>query len=66
MAYSELEPLSQLAEVFARRYASMLRFHEFMHYPGGSDAAGIVLDSADTAKSYQFTGKVEFSHLSFT
>ena len=66
MAYSELEPLSQLAEVFARRYASMLRFHEFMHYPGGSDAAGIVLDSADTAKSYQFTGKVEFSHLSFS
>jgi len=30
MAYAELEPISNLAEVFARRYASMLRFHEFM------------------------------------
>ncbi len=66
MAYSELEPISNLAEVFARRYASMLRFHEFMQYPTGIDAAGIVLDSAEIAKSYQFTGKVEFNHLSFS
>ena len=44
MAYSELEPISQLAEVFARRYASMLRFHEFMQLPSGRDALGIVLD----------------------
>jgi ATP-binding cassette subfamily B protein len=35
MAYAELEPISQLAEVFARRYASMLRFHEFMQHPTG-------------------------------
>jgi ATP-binding cassette subfamily B protein len=33
MAYAELEPISQLAEVFARRYASMLHFHEFMQHP---------------------------------
>ena len=66
MAYGELEPISNLAEVFARRYASMLRFHEFMQHPTGIDAAGIVLDSAERAKSYQFTGKVEFSHLSFS
>lgn len=66
MAYSELEPISQLAEVFARRYASILHFHEFMEHPVGRDAAGIVLDSTDTAKSYQFTGKVEFSHLNFS
>lgn len=65
MAYAELEPISQLAEVFARRYASMLRFHEFMQHPTGIDAAGILLNSADQAKSYQFTGKVEFNHLSF-
>ncbi len=63
MAYAELEPISQLAEVFARRYASILHFHEFMEHPVGRDAAGIVLDSTDTAKSYQFTGKVEFSHV---
>ncbi len=66
MAYAELEPISQLAEVFARRYASMLRFHEFMQHPTGIDGAGIVLDSTQRAKSYQFTGKVEFSHLSFS
>jgi ATP-binding cassette, subfamily B, bacterial len=66
MAYSELEPISNLAEVFARRYASMLRFHEFMQYPTGLDAAGIVLDSEEKATSYQFTGKIEFDHLSFS
>lgn len=66
MAYAELEPISQLAEVFARRYASMLRFHEFMQHPTGLDAVGIILDSSQSAKSYQFTGKVEFSHLSFS
>lgn len=66
MAYSELEPISQLAETFARRYASMLRFHEFMEHPVGKDAAGIVLDSDDAIKSYRFTGKVEFCHVSFS
>lgn len=66
MAYAELEPISQLAEVFARRYSSMLRFHEFMQHPTGIDAAGIILNSEDQAKSYQFTGKVEFNHLSFS
>jgi ATP-binding cassette subfamily B protein len=66
MAYSELEPISNLAEIFARRYASMLGFHEFMQRPVGTDAAGIVLHATDTEKSYEFTGKVEFSHLSFS
>jgi ATP-binding cassette, subfamily B, bacterial len=41
MAYAELEPLSILAEVLARRYASMLRFHEFMQQPIGSDAVAL-------------------------
>jgi ATP-binding cassette, subfamily B, bacterial len=66
IAYAELEPISDLAEIFARRYASMQRFHEFMQRPSGIDSVGIVLDSNDTAKSYQFTGKVEFSHVSFS
>jgi len=43
MAYAELEPISNLAEVFARRYASMLRFHEFMQQPAGIDAASLVI-----------------------
>ncbi|NEP61319.1 MAG: ABC transporter ATP-binding protein, partial [Symploca sp. SIO2G7] len=66
MAYSEMEPLNDLAELFARRYASMQRFHEFMEQPAGKDAAGIVLAPNERATSYQFTGKVEFNHLGFS
>ena len=64
MAYAELEPISNLAEVFARRYASMLSFHEFMQQPTGSDAVSLANLSA-TATSYRFTGKLEFSHVTF-
>jgi ATP-binding cassette subfamily B protein len=66
IAYAELEPISELAEIFARRYASMQRFHEFMQHPVGQDSVGIALYPEDSVKSYQFTGKVEFSHLSFS
>lgn len=66
IAYAELEPISDLAEIFARRYASMQRFHEFMQRPVGKDSVGIALYPEDSVKSYQFTGKVEFSHLSFS
>jgi ATP-binding cassette subfamily B protein len=64
MAYAELEPISNLAEVFARRYASMLSFHEFMQQPTGSDAISLANLSA-TATPYRFTGKLEFSHVTF-
>ncbi|QLE56609.1 ABC transporter ATP-binding protein [Nostoc sp. TCL26-01] len=65
MAYAELEPISTLGEVFARRYSSMIRFHEFLQEPVSDDAAS-VLDKDDLiASPYKFTGKVEFSHLSF-
>ncbi|MEO1428617.1 MAG: ABC transporter ATP-binding protein [Cyanobacteria bacterium J06632_19] len=64
MAYAELEPISILAEMFARRYSSMLRFHEFLQEPSGVDSQGL-LEARITEKSYSFTGKVEFSHLSF-
>jgi ATP-binding cassette, subfamily B, bacterial len=64
IAYSELEPLSILAEFLARRYASMLRFHEFMHEPVGKDA--IDLHSVErSAVAYDFTGKIQFERLSF-
>lgn len=63
MAYSELDPISQLAEVFARRYASILRFHEFMQLPVGQDAANLVQNIPN--ELYQFTGKVEFSNVTF-
>ncbi|BAT56085.1 ABC transporter, transmembrane region [Nostoc sp. NIES-3756] len=64
MAYAELEPISTLAEVFARRYSSMLRFHEFMQEPTGYDAATVLAED-DTSLPYKFTGKVEFAHVGF-
>lgn len=64
MAFAEIEPISQLAEVFARRYAAMIRFHEFMQLPTGSDAGSLVRPG-EAIPQYQFTGKVEFSHLTF-
>ncbi len=65
MAYSELEPISTLGEVFARRYASMLRFQEFMHLPVGRESDSISIAGIDRSKPYKFTGKVEFSNVSF-
>jgi ATP-binding cassette, subfamily B, bacterial len=64
MAYSEVEPLSILAEFFARRYAPMLRFHEFLQEPDGKDA-GVFIQRMEDIPSYQFTGKLEFVNLSF-
>ncbi len=81
MAYAELEPLSILAEFLARRYASMLRFHEFMNEPVGSDAIELnsVVDVREVASASaadapvenrsaaedRFAGKIEFERLSF-
>ncbi|WP_017297367.1 ABC transporter ATP-binding protein [Nodosilinea nodulosa] len=64
MAYSELEPISNLAEIFARRYASMLRFHEFMEQPLGTDVVNLT-DSPESLPAYEFTGKVHFDQVSF-
>ena len=64
MAYAELEPISMLAETFARRYASMTRLHDFMQLDSGADAASLVLEDVKD-NPYKFTGKLEFSHLSF-
>jgi len=61
MAYAELEPISNLAEIFARRYASMLGYHEFMQQPTGVDAVSL----EESTSAYSFTGKIELSHLSF-
>lgn len=64
MAYSEIEPISNLAEVFARRYASMIRFHEFMNLPVGEDASSLS-PSFSGQNSYQFTGKIELKKYCF-
>lgn len=63
MAYAEIVPLSERVEFFARRYASMLRFHEFMQEPAGVDAVN--LGYSCTMPPYQFDGRLELSHLTF-
>lgn len=64
MAYSEIKPICLLAEVFARRYSSMMRFHEFMKQANGQDAA-IALHPDTKYPQYRFEGKVEFRNLTF-
>jgi ATP-binding cassette, subfamily B, bacterial len=64
MAYAELEPIGQLIEVFARRYASMQRLAEFMEVLPGKDAANLARESIDR-NPYKFTGKLEIRQLSF-
>jgi ATP-binding cassette subfamily B protein len=63
MAYAEIVPLSERVEFFARRYASMLRFHEFMQEPAGVDAVN--LGYSCTVPPYEFDDKLELSHLTF-
>ncbi len=63
MAYAEVEPICNLAEIFARRYASMIRFHEFMRLAKGTDSA--VLTHVEQIPTYSFSGKIEFDNLSF-
>lgn len=64
MAYAELEPISSMAEVFARRYASMIRFHEFMTLPDGLDRANL-LSTLPSAKERHFQGKIKLENVSF-
>jgi ATP-binding cassette, subfamily B, bacterial len=64
MAYAELEPISHVAEIMARRYASMKSFHELMQLPVGMDAANLE-DSPDAVRHYEFTGKVHLENLTF-
>jgi ATP-binding cassette subfamily B protein len=64
MAYAELEPINLLAETFARRYASLIRFHEFMDLPAGEDAASLIPEHLPH-NPYKFTGKIELKNISF-
>lgn len=64
MAYSEISPITNLAEAFARRYASIMRFHDFMKLPAGTDAASLIPEKPED-NPLSFTGKIEFSHVSF-
>ena len=61
MAYAELQPIGQLIEVFARRFASLERFAEFMELSAGKDAASL----HDEREAYKFTGKLEIQNLWF-
>jgi ATP-binding cassette, subfamily B, bacterial len=63
MAYAEMEPISHLAEIFARRFASMIRFHEFMQEKEGVDAG--IIDRPSPIVPVKFTGKLELVNLTF-
>ncbi|PSM47743.1 ABC transporter ATP-binding protein [Chroococcidiopsis sp. CCALA 051] len=63
MAYAELEPISNFAEIFARRYASMMRLHEFMQHPIGKDAGS--LETSSDVTQYRFTDKLELASVTF-
>ena len=64
MAYAELEPMTELAEIFARRYSSMARLHQLMQLPAGKDAPP--LDNVSKAvKPYHFQGRIEFRQVNF-
>ena len=65
MAYAELEPFTVLAEIFARRYPSMMSFHKFLKLPTGVDALRLLEEESTSSDRYQFTGKIEFSHIYF-
>jgi ATP-binding cassette, subfamily B, bacterial len=61
MAYAEVDPICDLAEMFARRYAPMAKFQEFTALPPGRDAGALLPNSP----AYSFTGKVHFHNLTF-
>lgn len=65
MAYAELTPIHGLMETLAKRYIPMLRFHELMQQPAGSDAPVEIATLPCDRQQYRFTGKVHFSNLSF-
>ncbi|NET69884.1 MAG: ABC transporter ATP-binding protein [Sphaerospermopsis sp. SIO1G2] len=64
MAYAELEPISILIESFSRRYSPIIRFNELLAMPLRTDNI-FDQESADDTP-YQFTGKIELSHVSFS
>ncbi|MEN9218368.1 MAG: ABC transporter ATP-binding protein [Gloeomargarita sp. DG_2_bins_126] len=68
MGYAEIEPMSNLLEVLARRYASMVRFHEFLALPNAPDAQPLLLPNRQINLSYtpyQFSGKISIENLEF-
>ncbi len=61
MAFAEVDPICDLAEMFVRRYAPMARFQEFTALPPGQDAGALL----PNGPVYSFSGKVHFHGLSF-
>lgn len=62
MAYAELSPIYHAFETLAKRFASMLRFHEFLELPASIESG---LTQTTNQEPYRFTGKVHFSNTSF-
>lgn len=50
MGYAELEPISQIAELLARRYSPIQRFHDFMEEESGLDSQALWFASPGTSE----------------
>jgi ATP-binding cassette subfamily B protein len=64
MGYAELEPISQIAELLARRYSPIQRFHEFMEEDAGLDSQSLpwavsprILSSVEENSPFQNTAR---------
>ncbi len=69
MGYAEIEPMSNLLEVLARRYASMVRFHEFLALPDAPDSQPLILPNREinlNYTKYKFTGKINLENIEFS
>lgn len=64
MGYAELQPINMLSETFARRYASLIHFQEFLDLPSGEDSASLIPEYL-SSNPYQFKSKIEFNNVSF-
>lgn len=64
MAYGELEPISHLAESFARRYSAMSHYQELMQTPIAEEGT-VLARLHQAAPVYQFSGKIHFDNVVF-
>ncbi len=62
IAYAEVTPIGDIAEILGRRYASMSRFHDFLQEPTKADAQVLV---AKAIPEYNFEGELELRDLTF-
>lgn len=67
LAYAELDPITDVAEMMARRYASMAKLQDFFKTPSGTDAARLYPHpTTDLDRDRpRFSGKIDFRYVTF-